>query len=82
MRLANIRATKPDRNTPAPQQKSTGSPAQQPHASPLSPGDDLHVLIEKRAYEFHCERGYRHGYALDDWLEAEREVLGQIPAAP
>jgi len=70
------RATKPDRKTPASQQQSTGSPTQQPHASPLSPGDDLHSLIETRAYERYGERGYQHGYALDDWLKAEREVLG------
>jgi hypothetical protein len=22
-------------------------------------------------------RGYRQGYALEDWVEAEREILGQ-----
>jgi hypothetical protein len=41
--------------------------------------DDLTVLISKRAYELYSERGYRHGSALDDWLEAEREILSQIP---
>lgn len=46
---------------------------------PVSPCDDLHMLIAKRAYELYCERGYRHGYALDDWLEAEREILSQVP---
>jgi hypothetical protein len=45
----------------------------------VSPCDDLHILIAKRAYELYSERGYRHGYALDDWLDAEREILGQIP---
>jgi hypothetical protein len=38
----------------------------------VSPCDDLTVLISKRAYELYSERGYRHGSALDDWLEAER----------
>lgn len=46
---------------------------------PVSPCDDLHILIAKRAYELYSERGYRHGNALDDWLEAEREILSQIP---
>ena len=46
---------------------------------PLSPCDDLHILITKRAYELHSERGYGHGSALDDWLDAEREILSQIP---
>jgi len=47
-------------------------------SQPVSPCDDLHILITKRAYELYTERGYRHGYALDDWLEAEREILSQI----
>jgi hypothetical protein len=29
-----------------------------------------------RAYELHVERGSRDGHDLDDWLEAEREILG------
>lgn len=41
--------------------------------------EDIQVLISKRAYELHAMRGYRDGFALDDWLEAEREVLSQIP---
>ncbi|MGQ0667019.1 MAG: DUF2934 domain-containing protein [Nitrospiraceae bacterium] len=46
------------------------------HCQPVSPCDDLHVRIASRAYELHAERGYRQGYAQDDWLEAEREILG------
>jgi len=46
---------------------------------PLSPCDDLHIQIAKRAHELYSERGYRHGSALDDWLDAEREILSQIP---
>jgi len=45
----------------------------------VSPCDDLHILITKRAHELYTERGYRHGYALDDWLDAEREILSQTP---
>lgn len=46
------------------------------HCQPVSPCDDLHVRITDRAYQLYAERGYRQGYALDDWLEAEREILG------
>ncbi len=66
---------------------STGTPAKAatpatPHSrEPVSSCDDLHVLIAKRAYELYNERGYRHGYALDDWLDAEREILSQLPPA-
>lgn len=30
--------------------------------------------IHHRAYEIHIERGGIHGYDLDDWLQAEREL--------
>ncbi|MDH4098253.1 MAG: DUF2934 domain-containing protein [Nitrospira sp.] len=46
------------------------------HCQPVSPCDDLQVRIAQRAYELHAERGYRQDRALDDWLEAEREILG------
>jgi len=36
--------------------------------------------IEKRAYELWLEGGCRHGNDLDDWLQAEREVLEQRAA--
>jgi DUF2934 family protein len=81
MSTLSIRSTKPDRKTPAPQQPPARSTApQKPHPLSVSPGDDLHILTAKRAYERYSERGYRHGSALDDWLEAEREVLSQIPS--
>jgi hypothetical protein len=70
MNSVNIRSTKPDRYAQAPQQ--------QPHAWPLSPCEDPHVLIATRAYELYGVRGYRGGSALDDWLDAEREILSQI----
>ena len=40
-----------------------------------SASDDLHNRIPKRGYEIY-ERRIRQG-ALDDWLHAEREILGQ-----
>lgn len=46
------------------------------HSQPVSPHDDLQVHIANRAYALYAERGYRQGYALDDWLEAGREILG------
>ena len=46
------------------------------HSQPVSPQDDVQARISDRAYALYAERGYRPGYALDDWLEAEREILG------
>ena len=36
--------------------------------------------IESRAYEIYLRRGAIHGWALDDWLSAEQEVLGKYRA--
>jgi len=37
---------------------------------------ELEDRIRKRAYQLYEKRGYAHGHALDDWLEAKAEVLG------
>jgi hypothetical protein len=34
-------------------------------------------LIERRAYEIYLQRGGQDGGDLDDWLIAERELLGE-----
>jgi hypothetical protein len=31
--------------------------------------------IEVRAYEIHVSRGAIHGHHLEDWLQAERDVM-------
>jgi HSP20 family molecular chaperone IbpA len=37
--------------------------------------DQIRAMIAKRAYEFYERRGMKHGGDLDDWAQAEREVL-------
>ena len=32
--------------------------------------------IERRAYEIYLVRGGTDGHAVDDWLQAEKELLG------
>jgi len=32
--------------------------------------------IRQRAYELYLQRGRVDGFALDDWLQAEREIVG------
>ncbi|MDZ4855848.1 MAG: DUF2934 domain-containing protein [Nitrospirota bacterium] len=59
------------------QNRESTAPEKEPvHSQPASPGDDSHIRIAQRAYDLYLERGSRAGYALDDWLDAEREVLG------
>jgi len=72
-------AQKPRARKPkdSPQDHAPALPRREPVPSrPVSPCDDLHIRIMQRAYELHAERGYQEGRALDDWLEAEREILG------
>ena len=37
--------------------------------------DELQERTAKRAYELYLERGCREGCALEDWVDAEREIL-------
>ncbi|MEO5955591.1 MAG: DUF2934 domain-containing protein [Nitrospiraceae bacterium] len=39
--------------------------------------DDLHVHIATRAYELYVQRGCREGGAVEDWLEAEQEIVSR-----
>jgi len=45
--------------------------------------------VARRAYEIYLSRGGSHGSALEDWLEAERQlkqgstpVIGRVPPKP
>jgi len=38
-------------------------------------GDDLHAGVARRAFELFCERGGEHGQDVDDWLQAEYELM-------
>jgi hypothetical protein len=38
---------------------------------------DLEEIIRRRAFEIYEERGKVDGYAIDDWLLAEAEVMTQ-----
>ena len=33
-------------------------------------------MIEQRAYELFLKRGGIHGYHMEDWLRAEKEIAG------
>jgi len=49
----------------------------------LAKSEPLESLLEKevqvRAYELYEQRGKGNGLALQDWLEAESEVLARFP---
>jgi hypothetical protein len=37
-------------------------------------GDELHALIEERAYFKSQSRGYEPGHEIQDWIDAEAEI--------
>lgn len=37
--------------------------------------EEIHHRIRERAFLLYAEDGFRHGYDLDHWLEAERDVM-------
>jgi hypothetical protein len=58
------------------QNREATDPEKEPiHCLQASPSDDSQARIAQRAYELYLERGSRAGYALNDWLDAERDVL-------
>jgi len=42
---------------------------------------DIEEQIRRRAYELHEERGNQHGHDVDDWLQAESELIGKARSA-
>ena len=43
-------------------------------AAPPKPKEPRIERIARRAHEIYAARGGEHGRALDDWLQAEREI--------
>ena len=54
-------------------------------ADPLHPDIGSQELTEEiiriRAYQLFEKRGYEHGHDMEDWLEAEAEIMGRRPEA-
>jgi hypothetical protein len=66
-----------------PTQRTTRSPAKpRSHESTTTSQPDehaqqFHARISERAYALYEQHGREDGRALDDWLEAERQVVNQ-----
>ena len=39
-------------------------------------------MIEKRAYQLFLERKGIHGYHIQDWFQAEKEILAELEKQP
>ena len=49
-----------------------------PEETELSDRALLRRLFARRAYQLYEARGCLDGFDLQDWLQAEREILGQV----
>jgi Protein of unknown function (DUF2934) len=45
------------------------------------PSNPTNTAIAERAYTLYCARGGQHGYDVDDWLQAERELHDETKSA-
>jgi hypothetical protein len=62
--------------------KKTTNLEQMPSPISLEAGNGLppaefHDQVRTRAYELYSERGFQDGFAQDDWLRAESEILNK-----
>jgi hypothetical protein len=55
---------------------TTKSKSRKPRSPKPAQPNDIEESIRRRAYELYEQRGRIEGFALDDWLQAEREILG------
>ena len=51
------------------------SRSRQPRATKTAQSTDIEDRIRHRAYQLYEQRGTVDGFALDDWLQADAEVL-------
>ena len=47
-------------------------------SNPTMSRGDVSSLIAKKAYELYEKRGRKSGYAMQDWLEAEKIIKGKF----
>ena len=60
------------------EQTEAGAPASQA-GQPSSPNAENDIAL--RAFDLYLARGRQDGHDVDDWLQAERELHGDRPAA-
>ena len=67
--------------TPKPDTRSASVPASMPGSGGVRTqvsSEDTRRLIAEAAYFRAKERGFEPGHELEDWVEAESEVMGRI----
>ena len=54
---------------------TANSKPRQPRSIKTAQSSDIENRIRRRAYQLYEQRGSVDGFALDDWFQAEAEVL-------
>jgi hypothetical protein len=52
------------------------SKSRKPRSPKPAHSSDIQECIRRRAYQLYEQRGRIDGFDLDDWVQAEREILG------
>ena len=73
---ASSQRAKKQPHIPPENQHATAALSSEPTPQLRSSIEDPQERITLRAYELYAQRGWREDHALDDWLDAEREILG------
>jgi Protein of unknown function (DUF2934) len=66
------------RSTP----QDTGDPSVSIASAAHQPAESRMNRIARRAHEIYEARGGEHGKALEDWLQAERDIDSELEAQP
>ena len=75
--MAKTRAERPEENVREGAEGPINTPDRSHQAGDITPPAVNRARIEARAYEFYLARGGQGGDAIQDWLEAEREVANR-----
>jgi hypothetical protein len=66
--VANVKAPKKAKTAAQPRKTATKS------ENVVAISKPARDVIEQLAYRYWAQRGYQHGYAVQDWLRAERDL--------
>jgi len=74
--------SRPKKTKASPRRPKSGSPRSRPRSGPSSPTispEERHRLIAEAAFYRAERRGFAPGDPMQDWLEAEAEILTRFP---
>ena len=75
-------AAKPTRipEPPAKMQAKKPDPEAITESQVTDPQSSIEERIRQRAHELYLQRGGHHGAHEEDWLQAEKEIRGELPS--